>query len=390
MSITRKNISILLGAFVLLLLPNIAFAASAQSEPIMLINAETVENEEWQWDAKSKILTLDGLNLKITNSELAIALPRDEATTIHLKGKNSISYSGKYDTNISAIFGGNIKITGSGSLTININNTRGGAYGLNVSDLAMESGNISIKVSGKNMPTMGIVAENAAKITGGKLSIEAKSDKRHAIGIMAYKSIALDKADLTFNVQSKSSDAAAMVAANWQNPADKAGIECKNSKITIVSKAKYGAKGLLADDIQLIGSTVSMKCTASASSVRKGNYADLGSEAVGLQSTNAMSIQNCQTNIGVKAKKVFAAAIWGQGEITIDGGNTVLSGSTYAAIGNKGIIVKNAELSGGETISYGAQGDGGKLYCFAKKGSSEKLEWKGDTLVGRCTDITIK
>ena len=226
-----------------------------------------------------------------------------------------------------------------------------------------------IVIDGSNSSLIAIWASDVKFTGSGSLEITVKNSSGEALGIRA-KNLSIDKCSIKINTTSKKNNSEGVFASD--------SLTLNNTKIAVTSTAKYGAIGISSESIQLTGGSINAKCVSSSG------------ESFGIMSQDDIKLTNCQTNIAVKAKKEFAAALWGKGEIVIGGGKTVLAGQTYAAISNTGIKLNKVTGSKGEVVAYGEQGDGGKLYCFAKKGSSEKLEWKGDALVGRCTDITIK
>jgi hypothetical protein len=389
MTQTKKRILFYLIPLFLLLIaiPMTANAAAQERrEPLVVWEAAPADNEGWTWDVQRKTLKLNGFNLKVKNAESALGLPNDPCTVI-LEGVNKITVDGKRSSALIAIWGSDIKFTGNGSLEIAVKNSSGGATGIGAKNLNIDKCSIKINTSANKDTSFGVFAQESITLNGCKANVVATSNSRHTAGFMAMGSIIADNSNLTFDVKSKTSDAAAMIALNWDNRDAKTSILCSNTKISLISTAKYGAIGLSSKSVQITGGSVDAKCISSATTKRK--IVAFG-DPVGIMSEDDLKLINCQTNIDVKAKKEFASALWGKGVITIDGGKTALSGKTYAAISNTGIKLNKVSGTKGEVVAYGAQGDGGKLYCFAQKGSPEQIDWKDDALIGRCQKITLQ
>ena len=77
--------------------------------------------EGWGWDANSKTLTLDGLNLNVAGADAAIIIPAN--SKIVLAGDNTVSCAGPapgsyYGYGLLCVGGGTLTIEGGGTLSL--------------------------------------------------------------------------------------------------------------------------------------------------------------------------------------------------------------------------------------------------------------------------------
>ena len=138
----------------------------------------------YAWDAETKTLTLNGLNLRIERERVlssalgAVSLPAD--STIILEGTSNITVGQTQNGSYGGIsFTGNLTVTGTGTLNISVVSSGAGFYCNNLasSSLQLESG--TINVTGNADYTVGIISGKVS-ICGAEVNIK---NVRHGIGI---------------------------------------------------------------------------------------------------------------------------------------------------------------------------------------------------------------
>jgi len=134
----------------------------------------------YTWVKSSKTLTLNNVNHS-TNAPIALAVPT--GTTIVSKGKNFIksTFKGENANDSCGIYGGDLTIKGTGSLTVNSGNAQQFSYGLSVANLTISAGTVTVTsgtggLSGMRGISFGIRA-GKVKISGGKVTATSGVNK---------------------------------------------------------------------------------------------------------------------------------------------------------------------------------------------------------------------
>lgn len=371
MYMIRKLSLILLALVILLsLLPVYAFASNSEALDFIAMT-ESAEGDGWSWDADSRTLTLDGVQMHVETPAArtafyAIKLPAN--TTILLaEGTTNCISTGNSSQSISTILvQGSLKITGSGKLEVVAGDSNGGdSFGIysNTSNSTISiSGGADVYASSgssKRSPSY----SSAGIFTNGSISIEnsavtAKSlsgeSTRNSYGIRASGTISILNSTVTASSDSVITDIAfAPHSAGIISDGKSGGVVISNSTVTAIGSTaelsmgieSSGTVSISGGSVKAIGVVSNSKsCGISADApIEISDGAQIYAEGGNVESDGypfSVGINSDSGSIDISGKGTVVTALGG--DVSSDYADTVV---TSGLSGLEGVSIRGGSVT---------------------------------------------
>ena len=178
------------------------------------------EDEGWSWDAGTSTLTLDNVNFE-TGSGACIKPFEDRSVNLKLVGANRLKSDGTAIGVTQVLKSHTMTISGD-SLVIESSSGAPSAQLMNICNLVLESGNVTLTKGG-------ITAVESVKVKGGSLSIDA----RGASGFGAYPIYACASLEISGGTVDFQADDFAVFITGTSHPDPKIGLKITGGDVTM-------------------------------------------------------------------------------------------------------------------------------------------------------------